>query len=119
MTRIGELNRILTLQTRQSSPDAEGRDNEDWFPIGTIRANINPLTAKDFLLAGQGAEKVTHQITVRFRKDLATPPVAGGVPSGHDLRLTEGNRVFAIHSVIHDQERRRWLILLCVELESV
>ncbi len=119
MTRIGELNRILTLQMRQSSLDAEGRDNETWITISDVRANINPLTAKDFLLAGQNAERVTHQITVRFRKDLATPPAAGGAQSGHNLRLVEGTRVFAVHSVIHDQERRRWLILLCVELEPV
>jgi len=119
LTRIGELNRILTLQMRQSTVDAEGRDNEVWFPIGSIRANINPLTARDFMLAGQSAELITHQITVRFRKDLATVPVAGGTQSGHNLRLLEGTRVFAIHSVIHDQERRRWLILLCVELEPV
>lgn len=117
--RIGELRRRLQLQSRQTSLDAEGRPQELWGNVANVWANVRPLTASELLLAQQAGVQVSHEVTVRYRSDLAAVPQPGGVQAGHDLRLVDAGRVLEIHGLVHVQEERRSLRLLCTELEPV
>lgn len=117
--RIGELRRRLQLQSRQTSVDAEGRPQELWGTIANVYASVEPLLATELLLAQQAGVTVSHQVTLRYRADLAAVPQPGGIQAGHNLRLVEGSRAFDVKAVIHVEEERHWLRLLCSELEPV
>lgn len=114
---IGTLNRRVSLQKRTTSQDAEGRPQEYWSTVQDIWAAISPLPGRETLIAAQAGEIITHSVTVRWRRDLASTV-------GHDLRLVERDpaqaspdRVLALTSVVHEDEGRRELQLLCRELQ--
>lgn len=117
--RIGQLARPLQLQARQTSTDAEGRPQENWVTIAPLWAQVQPLTASEHLLAAQAGLTVSHEITVYWQPTLGNAPLAGGVQGGHDLRLMEGKRVYEIISVLPVQDGRRFLRMLCTELQPV
>jgi SPP1 family predicted phage head-tail adaptor len=110
--RAGNLRRRLQLQRRVASTDAEGRPQENWVPISGIWAAVSPLTAAEQLVAEQAGVQITHQVTTRYRTDLAAP-------TGHNLRLVEGSRVLEIVSQPIDvDERHRELQIQARELEQ-
>lgn len=104
--RAGKLRRRVQLQKRVASTDAEGSPQENWSAFATVWAAVEPLNAREYLLAAQAGVQVTHQVTVRYRSDVT-----------HNHRVVEGTRVLDVRTVIHRQERLRELDLLCVELQ--
>lgn len=66
---------------------------------------ISPMTAQQLMAAGQTEEKITHQITIRYRTNL-TPR----------MRLRYGNRLFEIKNILDPLEEHRELDILCEEI---
>jgi SPP1 family predicted phage head-tail adaptor len=109
--RTGLLRRRAQLQQRRSSTDAEGSPQEDWTTIRRIWCSIQPLAGAPTLTGGQQAVTITHQVTTRYRPDLAAV-------TGHDLRLVEGSRVLDVRAVLDEDERHRKLFLNCEEHQN-
>ena len=108
--RGGALRRRVQVQRRISSQDAEGGPQENWTPLMSVWASVEPLSGQELLLAAQAGVQVTHQVTTRYQQALAGP-------TAHDLRIVEGSRVLEVKSQpIDESERHRSLVFQCEEL---
>lgn len=102
--RAGQLNRRVRLQGRQTTVSADGFSIENWVDIATLWAGLEPVTAREVMQATQETEKITHQVTVRYRTGMS-----------NQLRFRYGSRVFLIHTLLDTNESHRELICLCEE----
>jgi len=104
----GELNRFITVQSATESRTAAGDVTETWADLDDAWAEIQPLSAREFVTGNQIAQDVTHRIRMRHYPGL-TPSnrikyVVGGV-----------TRYFNIHSVIDANEANWYMELLVKE----
>ena len=110
--RAGELNRRLKLQTVVMVVDAEGTSVEQWRDIDTLWAHIQPTGGSELPVAAQTAEKITHQITIRYRTDLSPVKMRFLFPS---VRQDTPDRLFNIHMLIDPDGMHEQLNCLCEE----
>lgn len=113
--RGGQLRQVLTLQRRTTSIDGEGSPSEGWTTVGTVRAEVHPVGGRELDMAGQMELKLSHNVTVRYRPDLAATASTATASTGHDMRALWGSRVLDIQLVEDPEGRRRRLQLLCLE----
>lgn len=109
--RAGKLQWRVVLQNRAPTTDTEGSPGDDWVTVATIWADVQPLTANELLQAAQAEAQVTHQVNIRYRRDI-----------GHNSRLLFdagdgfGSRVLDIIAAPIDVGmNHRELQLLCQE----
>lgn len=102
---IGLLDKIIQIQRQTLERDTYGQQFETWINLTTVYANIKPLVGKEYLTAQQISTELTHDVTIRYRRDV--------LPK---MRIKYNNRLFEIHSAIDSDERREWLFLKCREV---
>ncbi|MFW6076656.1 MAG: phage head closure protein [Hyphomicrobiales bacterium] len=102
MTRIGQLNRRLTLETPVATSDGAGGTVVTWQPVTKLWAQVRSRFGNERQWAEALASEATHVIRIRRTRQLAST-----------MRFTEGKRVFEIRSVIEDG--RHWIDCLCRE----
>jgi SPP1 family predicted phage head-tail adaptor len=100
----GELRHRVTIELPLETPDGEGGQSVVWTPLATVWADIRPQQARETAAAQQVQARTTHIIRIRYRADI--------LPT---MRVVAGGRIFAIHGVLDDGERRRRLTLFCEE----
>lgn len=103
-TPIGKLRHRITFQQESLTPDGMGGSTKTWTSLGTVSAQVEPLSGKEFFQAQQIQSSVTHKVTMRYR--------ANTIPS---LRILFGTRTFDVNAVLDPEERHIQLILLCTE----
>ena len=101
---IGSLRYRVNLEARQRTPEDGGAAVRSWLPVGSLFAQIHPVSGREIVAADGTAGRVSHEVTVRYSADVQ----AG-------MRFVEGARVLLIHSAIDVGARRRWLKCLCEE----
>lgn len=94
----------MAIEVPIETPDGAGGQAIVWTPLATVWAEIRPQQARETVNAHQVEARTTHIIRIRHRADV--------LPT---MRVVFGARVFAIHGVLDDGERRRYLHLLCEE----
>jgi len=103
-----DLRHTVTLQRETRAPDGGGGYLHEWENVATVRASVEPLTAKDRRLEAlhgrQLASATTHKVTTRYR---------AGVTAA--MRVVFRGRPLNIRAVVDLGERNRWLVLLCEE----
>lgn len=102
---IGKLRHQVNLQILQENQDSYGEMKRDFATYKTVWASIEPLQGRELEHAKQISAEVTHRITIRYLADV--------VPEN---RITKGERIFDIESVINPDERNEYLVLMCKEL---
>lgn len=102
--RPSVLRRRLVLEQMQRVPDDGGGFTESWIQIATLFANIRPVSAGEKVENDRLAGRVTHEIMLRYRANVAPA-----------MRFGSGPRAYEILAVIDVEERRRWLKCLCEE----
>lgn len=110
MPRAGTLNRHLRLQKVVMSSDAEGTSMENWTDVDMVWAHILPIGGLERIQAAQTEEKITHQVTIRWRSDVSAKmrflySETGGPPV----------RLFLIQAMLDPDEGHRELGCLCLE----
>lgn len=105
--RGGSLRRPLTIQQGTPATSSEGDAELTWSTLTTAFADISPARGDQLLSAAQRNEKITHQVTIRYRTALPAPGA---------LRFLYGTRAFYVKSIIDADERHRQLDCLCEEL---
>jgi SPP1 family predicted phage head-tail adaptor len=113
--RAGLLNRRLHLQNVVMTADAiEGVSSEAWTDIDLVWGHISPITGREEFMAGQTQERITHQVTIRWRSDV-TPKMR--------FRYQETSagilRIFLIHTMLDLDEGHRQLDCMCEEFITV
>lgn len=113
--RAGKLRSRVTLQKRMPSTDAEGSTSDNWITLGRVWAHLAPVAGVEALVAGQEEVRLSHQVSTRYRADLAAASTAPVSNEGHNLRLLLGPRVLDIQTVSDPDERHVEVDLLCIE----
>lgn len=107
--RGGTLRRIITIQQGTPSTDSEGNAILTWSTLTTTAAAIVPTRAVDIQVAAQRDERITHQVTIRYRT---------GLPNPASLRFVYGSRYFFVKGITDVEERHRQLVCDCEEIVS-
>lgn len=100
-----KLNRLVTLQTVQRTPDGGGGYTETLVDVATLWMRIEPLTGREQILAMQTEMERPHRFTCRYRADLTG-----------STRLLYGSRTFDVVSVVDVEERHRELVIMAEEV---
>jgi SPP1 family predicted phage head-tail adaptor len=106
-TRIaaGELRhtiQILELNTDEDKSGGVAADDTSLF--ATVPAKIEALTAREAEAAGQIVPQVTHKITMRWMDGITS-----------EMKVSFESRQFEIQAVQDPDERKKMLVLLCLE----
>ena len=106
--KAGSYNRILALE--QDTGTTRGTYNnpiENWQPLVTVWAAVEPLSGRELYAAQQVMEQVSHRIRIRYRPDIT---LTG------KLRGKLGIRLLNIHTVIDKEEAHIELEMLATEV---
>jgi SPP1 family predicted phage head-tail adaptor len=103
--RAGQLRKIITFQSRTTGQDAAGQPLATWTTQFTAYAAIEPLSGRELIQAQIAGAAVSHQITVRYRSELANPIDVA------KMRIMYGTRVFNIQASMNQMEANRAVIL--------
>lgn len=106
--RAGRLGKRMTIERRLPGTDAEGAPNGGWVTVGSVWAEVQPLTGVELLLATQEEQRMQVQINVRCDPTSTNRP-------DHNSRLLLGDRVFEVQTVQNIAEHNRELQLLAIE----
>jgi SPP1 family predicted phage head-tail adaptor len=101
---IGSLRHRVTLEAPTRTDGEGGTAVISWTTVGSMFARIKPIAGREIVAADGSAARVTHEVLIRHRTDIAPT-----------MRLVEGARVLDIHAVVDVEGRRRWLKCLCEE----
>ena len=101
---IGKMRYKVKVERATNTRDAGGGLAQSFSPVAHVYANIVPKSANSSYRQGMLQEKVTHEITIRYMKNIDT-----------NSRITYGTRQFAVNGIINVDERDRFLTLLCEE----
>jgi SPP1 family predicted phage head-tail adaptor len=107
MTAIADLRHRVTFQSKTRSDDGGGGGFANWIDEFTVWAHVAPLSGFQKLKAEQLEATVTHTVTIRYRD---------GASAG--MHIKYGKRIFDAKSAIDDDERHRWLVLMCEEIKE-
>lgn len=102
--RAGRLRHEITIQEPTATQNAVGEETLSWSDYATVRASVEPMSGREYWNSKQVQSEITHEIRIRYYP---------GVTS--EMRVSWGNRVFEIESVINVNERNREMILMCKE----
>ena len=101
---IGKMRYRIKVENPTNTRDAGGGLSQTYTPVTFIYANIMPTNANSSYRQGIVQEKVTHELTIRYMKNIGT-----------NSRISFGSRLFDIKGIINVDERSRFLKLLCEE----
>jgi len=103
--RAGQLCHRVTIQQPDPTQDQYGDQVPIWSNVAEVWAAIEPLRGREFLEAQHAGAEVTTRIRIRHR-DGITP----------EMRVIWGDHTYDVEAVIHVEERRREIHLMCKEL---
>ncbi len=104
MTAISKLRHRLMLEAPEDEPDGAGGVVRIWSPLGQVWAAIEPLGARDAVIADKRIGTLTHRVVLRYRDDLTL---------NHRFRL--GPRIFTPRTLRDTAEDGRFLECLVAE----
>ncbi len=102
--KIGNLRQRVSIEEPLRTGDGGGGAQESWVELAQVWAQIRPLNGSERAEADGIAGKVSHEIVMRFRADIAP-----------EHRLFYDGRIFDIRAVLDLDERRRFLRCLVEE----
>ncbi|WP_101068941.1 head-tail adaptor protein [Roseovarius salinarum] len=108
MDRV-RLNRELTLETPQTTPDGAGGFERTWTPLGTLWAELRARTGRET----EGA--VASLSRMRFRIIVRAAPVGAPSRPQPGQRFRDGARVFAVRAVAEHDQGARYLTCFAEE----
>ncbi len=95
----GEMRTLLSLQQATPVADGAGGHTLEWNEVASLFGRLEPVSARSRFGADQLLESVTHEVTMRWRDDVAS-----------GMRLTVGPRSLAIVTVHDPDETGRYLV---------
>jgi len=97
----GRLRHRVEIQKQRQSRDSEGGVVVAWEKVATVWAGIEPLSAREKLMADQVQSELVARIVIRYMD---------GIDSS--MRIKHGSKVYNIAGVIADNETMMdWLTL--------
>jgi len=103
--RSGDLRDRVTLQNKVIGQSPTGQPTETWVDAFSAWADMDPLTGRELIAAQQVQSSVTHNCTMRYRKEFANPKAVT------NMRLVYEGRFFNIHACMDQDSRKRAVVL--------
>ncbi len=102
---LSSLNRRVTLEAQTLAPDGGGGYSASWDALATVWAAIEPIGGADVFVPDASEARVKYRVTIRRRSDV----LAG-------MRVNDGGRLFAIHTVLDDGPQSQFLTLMTEQI---
>jgi len=109
---IGRMGHRVTIQSQSAASDGGGSSVITWGDVATVYASIKPLSGGDTLFGQQIEERISHMISIRFRRDVT---YKNRIKYTYTYDSTEYTRIFNIRRVINRDTMNRYLDILCEE----
>lgn len=103
--RAGELRHRVTIQISTEPQNTYGEGVPIWTTFDNVWAAIEPLSGREYWAAQQENAEVNTRIRIRNKQGI-TPK----------MRVSWGNRIYDIMTVIRVNERDREIHLMCREV---
>lgn len=104
--RPGSLRHIITFQKLDDNQDDFG-EQENYIDFKKVRAEVLPISGKEFYVAESEVSSLSHKIRIRF--------VEGITPN---MRIKFNNRYLKINYIRNLQETNRELLIFCEEYNN-
>ena len=104
MMPAGILRQRIQLQSPVETANSFGEMERTWSTYATVWAMIQPLSAREGLIAQQVASTMTHHVRIRYNTEVSTLH-----------RIQWGTRLFDINGIRHVDEARVETVLDCTE----
>ena len=100
--RAGQLDQRIVIERLVEGYDELGQPINDWLPIVTTWASVEPLVGREYLAAAALVSEVTARIRMRYRPGITSQD-----------RIIHDGTVYGITSVADVHSSRRELVLMC------
>jgi len=103
---LARLNKRVTILRPPGPNDTDdyGEPMDDYVPVATVWAAVEPLRGREYFAAMSEHAEVTTRIRIRYREDI-----------DRTMRVVYANTEFEILHIIHPEFGRRELQLMCKE----
>lgn len=109
---VGKMRQRITIEKQSRSADGGGSEALTWTKLVEVYGHIQPQSGGERLFGDQLEERITHIITIRYRKDVS-----------HKNRLkyvwyvgnVKNERIFNVKRVINRESMSKFLDILCEE----
>jgi SPP1 family predicted phage head-tail adaptor len=100
----GRLRHTITIQQTTQTQSTSGAVSDSWGTFATVRAEIRPLSGREYLESNQvNAEEITR-FTIRYLADITTK-----------MRILWGTRTYDIRSIMNISQVDKLMELRVVE----
>lgn len=103
---VGDLRVRAMIEAPVDTPDDSGAMTRTYAPLANVWAHVAALTGEARFVASRQEQSITHLVRIRWRADVTS-----------EMRFILRSRKLLIHSVYDPDERRRFLICRCEEIE--
>lgn len=100
--KAGALDQRIVIERLVEGYDELGQPINDWLPIVTTWAAVEPLVGREYLAAAALVAEVTARIRMRYRPGITAAD-----------RVIHDGKVYGITSVADVHSSRRELVLMC------
>ncbi len=104
MISAGNLRHQITIEQVVEGRDSFNAVTEEWVPIVTLWASVEPIRGREFFEAQRVNAEISHRIKVRYYPGITSK-----------MRARFGERIFRIEAALNIEERNREIHLMCVE----
>ena len=108
----GELRSRAIIEKRTITLNSFGGTAIAWATYDTVWAKVNHLSGRELEMAQQVSSKITYEITIRYRTDLAD------VRHTEVFRFNYDNKLFNILDIKDFENRHKLLYVKCEVAES-
>ena len=107
--RAGSLRHRITIQRRSTAKDELGQPSLDWSDLCDVWADIQPMSARERMVAAANQSELTHLVEIRWQAQFSDPRKMA------TMRIKYGVRTLNIQGSIDPDERHKSLELSCNE----
>ena len=103
---VGAMRNRITIQQTTQTQDTDGSVIDTWSTFASPYAEIVPISGSEDYIAQGITASVVYRVTCRY--------ISGVVPK---MRISYGDRVLLIYSVRNIDEKNKYLVMSCGELD--
>lgn len=99
----GRLRHRIRIDEQVTLKNSFGEQTTEWETLATVWASIEPLSARESMIAEQTQSKISARIIIRSRNYIRA-----------SMRAVHGSTIYNIEGVIRDPDSgQEWLTLAC------
>ena len=104
--KAARLRHQITIQQVNETKDSFGGVTESWVTFATVRAEIKPVSGREYFANEQQNSTISHKVAIRYLVGVTAK-----------MRILFGARIFDIVSPpINFEERNIEMVLMCREV---